>query len=514
MSYKAIIIGALILSGLVSASLARLSLKRRESVGAIPFFALMISITLYCWGYAFELSQTELGGMLLGLRVQYLGLPFLPSFWLILALQYTGFGKWLRPWVYAAIFIIPVVMLILHNTNEYHHLYYAATGTNQNGPFVLFSRTAGPWYYAQFAYLNLSVLAGNILYLRMLLRSAPAFRKQAAIMLAASILPWLANFIYLAGLSPYGIDINAFALALTSPFFAFAMFRYRILDLVPVARDTVFESMHDPILVLDRANRVVDANGSARSLFPSLGPGAIGVEIQKLMKDLPELEKQLTEGGSDGIEIRIESGNGIRSFRSQITDFFDRRSKPMGRILTLYDITRLNELLQKLHELATIDDLTRIYNRRQILELAQRELLMARRYNRPLSLMIMDIDCFKRFNDTYGHQAGDAVLIAVAKICRDCLRTTDIVGRYGGEEFIAIFPETAPETATETVNRLCSKLAATEVPFGEKKFTVTASFGVSGTISAWEDTIDDLVKKADIALYRAKDGGRNRVEVN
>ncbi len=271
--------------------------------------------------------------------------------------------------------------------------------------------------------------------------------------------------------------------------------------------------MYDPLLVLDRANRSVDANEAARSLFPSLSPRGIGTEVREYIRHLPELEQQIAAGGDENAEFRITVGDSIRYFRSKITDFFDRKSRPLGRIVALHDVTRLNELLQKLRELATVDDLTKVYNRRQMLELAQRELLTARRHGRPLSLMIMDIDHFKRFNDNYGHQAGDEVLISTAKTCRESLRITDILGRYGGEEFVAIFPDTWPAVAVEIVNQLRIKLSEMKVPYGENLFSMTASFGVSGTDIVKEETIDDLLRKADIALYRAKDSGRNRVEV-
>ena len=160
-----------------------------------------------------------------------------------------------------------------------------------------------------------------------------------------------------------------------------------------------------------------------------------------------------------------------------------------------------------------MDELTGLFNRRHFMELCAREIDRARRYDRPCSFVIMDLDNFKQVNDTYGHQAGDMVLEYAAALCSDTLRQCDIFGRYGGEEFAILLPETSPDSAMLISRRLRDALAGSPLLIGDKEITITASFGVTGAerIDA-EVNMDSLIAGANTALYRAKAGGRNRVE--
>jgi diguanylate cyclase (GGDEF)-like protein len=170
----------------------------------------------------------------------------------------------------------------------------------------------------------------------------------------------------------------------------------------------------------------------------------------------------------------------------------------------------ITPLARRLRELATIDGLTGAFNRRAFMRLAEQELGVARRYGRPLSVMMLDADHFKKVNDTHGHDAGDAVLRALAATCRKQLRDVDLFGRLGGEEFAIVLPETPLAAARPVAERLRLALAALEVAAGGGVLTFTVSVGLAALASPG-DTIEGLLKLADEALYRAKTDGRNRV---
>lgn len=168
------------------------------------------------------------------------------------------------------------------------------------------------------------------------------------------------------------------------------------------------------------------------------------------------------------------------------------------------EIGRLNKRLERL---ATSDHLTGVWNRYRMEEAIDHEISVAERYGRPCALIMFDIDHFKHFNDTWGHNAGDEVLVEVAQTVSTQLRDTDHVGRWGGEEFIVLAANTALEGATHLAERLRTAIAALEIRnYGH----VTASFGL--TVHQAGAQRRDLVKCADLALYAAKEGGRNRVE--
>ncbi|MEI6310507.1 MAG: sensor domain-containing diguanylate cyclase, partial [bacterium] len=167
-------------------------------------------------------------------------------------------------------------------------------------------------------------------------------------------------------------------------------------------------------------------------------------------------------------------------------------------------------LFREVQKLSAVDPLTGLYNRRHFNASGEMEFQRAVRYDLPLSAIMMDIDHFKRVNDTYGHAAGDRVLVAVAAVCIRGLRSMDLHARYGGEEFCFLLPETAPKGALNLAERLRAAVAALHFDSDKGSFALTASFGVAERL-AGEDSIDPLLERSDRALYEAKRGGRNCV---
>lgn len=169
-------------------------------------------------------------------------------------------------------------------------------------------------------------------------------------------------------------------------------------------------------------------------------------------------------------------------------------------------------LFREVQKLSAVDPLTGLYNRRHFNTSAQLEFQRALRYDLPLSAVIMDLDHFKRVNDTYGHAVGDRVLVAVAAACMSGLRSMDLHARYGGEEFCFLLPETPLEGVLNLAERLRAAVAALQFDSDKGRFALTASFGVAERL-AGEESIEPLLERSDQALYQAKALGRNRVAV-
>lgn len=167
------------------------------------------------------------------------------------------------------------------------------------------------------------------------------------------------------------------------------------------------------------------------------------------------------------------------------------------------------ETRQVLEKLANKDGLTGLMNRRHFMQSAEVELQRAQRYRRPVTVAMADLDLFKKLNDTYGHAAGDAVLRAFAVLVQDTLRQSDLVCRYGGEEFAFLFPEIGPAETQKLAERLRTRCDAMEVPLPDGR-SVKASVSI-GLADASECPIEIALKRADEALYEAKRLGRNRV---
>ena len=168
---------------------------------------------------------------------------------------------------------------------------------------------------------------------------------------------------------------------------------------------------------------------------------------------------------------------------------------------------RLRESLRK--QVAE-DPLTGLYNRRYVFDIVERELTRYRRYREPLALILIDADHFKRVNDTWGHCAGDKVLQHIADVCRNSVRESDVVGRFGGEEFIIVLPHTRASDAGFVAHRIRQSMQRAGVRTDAGEIKVTLSLGIA-ECGPGTDTFDRLLQAADQALYAAKQAGRNRI---
>jgi diguanylate cyclase (GGDEF)-like protein len=168
-------------------------------------------------------------------------------------------------------------------------------------------------------------------------------------------------------------------------------------------------------------------------------------------------------------------------------------------------------MMSELRRLATIDSLTEASSRRHFMEQSSLSIKQAKIKEQQVALILLDIDHFKQVNDTFGHQVGDCTLKAITEICRDNIRPDDLLGRYGGEEFMILLMDTSLDEATLVAERIRCKVATTPIKINDNLISVTASMGVAVTDSVSEADIEALLRKADQALYKAKAAGRNTV---
>ncbi len=234
--------------------------------------------------------------------------------------------------------------------------------------------------------------------------------------------------------------------------------------------------------------------------------------VSELLESIPERVQQLAAG----LEIEVGQQAGLSELLWRAARSLTELNLEYQRtVMELQHVIAEKEALQKeLEHQARTDVLTRLPNRRAFLEAFSRDLGLADRQEQPVAVILMDVDHFKRVNDAHGHDVGDQVLVAVADVLRRCVRQTDVPARWGGEEFIVSLPNCDAQDATVVAERIRATLEQTPVLTAEGALAVTASFGVA----AWHPAlgpfeVDALVKRADEALYAAKEGGRNRVEV-
>jgi len=254
------------------------------------------------------------------------------------------------------------------------------------------------------------------------------------------------------------------------------------------------------------------------------GLGLTILFARQITNPLSELAEGATQmaGGNLSMRVNVKSGDEIGQLGeafNQMADAIEHRDRELRELAAGLELTvdeRTAELREQnvvLEQMAITDPLTKIYNRRFFFELAEKEYKRAARFGHPLSVAIIDIDHFKKVNDTYGHQVGDQTLINFTKFCLENIRSVDIFARYGGEEFVILMPETESQAAQNSAERLQKLVQQTPMTPGEQQILITISLGIACWDGKQELTFDALLVRADRALYQSKEQGRNRVSV-
>ncbi|MCU7906293.1 MAG: diguanylate cyclase [Candidatus Thiodiazotropha sp. (ex Epidulcina cf. delphinae)] len=281
----------------------------------------------------------------------------------------------------------------------------------------------------------------------------------------------------------------------------------------------IAKSAHDAIVMWDSKGLIEFWNPAATRIFGWDEEEAIGIDIQRILipaEDRKTAVKKFSflttaPGKMFGktIELPALHKQG-RQFPIELSlsTFHSHGAQEMIGIAR--DISDRKRMEKALKNLATHDSLTGFYNRTELEAQLRNELNRALRHQRPLSVFFLDLDHFKRVNDRFGHQAGDELLQSFADLLRKAVRNVDYIGRYGGEEFVVILPETPPQQALETAKRLVGSVMAHRFnTSGEKSMALTVSIGISA-LPDHGVTVEGLINAADKAMYTAKRTGRNR----
>jgi len=289
--------------------------------------------------------------------------------------------------------------------------------------------------------------------------------------------------------------------------------------------NTIFDSFHDPFSIVDREFRFIRFNDTYARTRNKLSKDLFGKKCYEVLHNRTAIcddcvvEKTFRSKDPCAKEKLVTLPDGLTAWFEILTyPIFDQQKNVSHVVEYTRDITfRKKEeeekeaLIKTLNHLSTTDSLTGLLNRRALNDMLQHEIERASRYEKDLSMIICDVDLFKHINDTYGHTTGDRALTAVSEVLRQALRKSDILGRYGGDEFMIILPETSLTGAQSLAEKVRAAVEGLnlELP-GNKRIGLTISIGVASCCMT-EDNLDTLVSLADAALYRSKESGRNKI---
>ena len=501
------IFSIMFLVSIISIQLVIYIFLNRKKIPIRGFLGLIISVFIYSSFYIMELIAPSIEYMKLYTAIQSLGTLSIPAFWIILAMHYTNRGKVINKRFFALLFFIPIILMILNFTNEYHHLFYKNYTYNIIYSLNIADIKPGIFYYVGMIYVNVCFFIGNILYLHNFFGENKLYKKRSFIILITSFIPWFGYWIYMSGIMVVKIDIIPISLSILCLFYAYALFNSNIFGTIDLARKTVFNNITDAIILLDKQNILIEVNKKAEQIFNIESNSIIGKKSNDIFKVHDKFSKSIDENKFGIFNMEFEV-NGVAKY-FQVTIYSLKNNKNEGKIIILVDNTEQMELNNRLKYYATMDILTGVYNKNYFQEIAVDKLQESFKLNKPVSLIIFDLDKFKDINDIYGHIAGDIVLEKAIGACKVVLDGKYCIGRYGGEEFVILLNDTTFEKAFEIAEDIRIAIENEEILYDENIIKITSSFGV---FSCYEEKdLKDLLKNADKALYEAKKLGRNRV---
>ncbi|MBI1813901.1 MAG: PAS domain S-box protein [Deltaproteobacteria bacterium] len=349
--YTPLILPLLLAAGVTGALGVYAWRHRRGRGGVVPFALLMFGTTWWTICGTLQWASANLAAQYLWLQCSWLAIPAVPVVWLTFAVDYTRRRRLDRRTI-ALLCVIPAISTVLALTNDWHHLLWRSVESAGGGSSVFrLSALHGPWYVYHLAYSYLLMLVGTVLILSALVRSPERYRGQATGLIVAVVAPWAMNVVFQTGLVSTGnIDPTPFAFTITGAAMAWSIFRYRLLNIVPLAHDAVVRSLRDPVIVLDARQHVADINPSAARLLGRTVDEVVDELGKTVLFEWPDVVAQLT-GGTDGeTEVSLPSDGSSRPYTLRLSTLLDRSGRPSGRLLHLQDIEKHKQTEAALHE--------------------------------------------------------------------------------------------------------------------------------------------------------------------
>jgi diguanylate cyclase (GGDEF)-like protein len=428
-----------------------------------------------------------------------------------------------------ALLIEPVLITVTAATNPLHQLMYRGAGTGELTGSA--GWTYGPvfWLDTWFTYLEMAIGLGFIGWAWW--KASPVFRGQRLTIFLAALVPLVVNVVFLVG-GLEDVDPTPIGLAVTGTIVWYAVFRQDLITFSPVARALIIDQIGDAVIVVSPDGRFLDLNPAAVELVRALDPAApaklIGVPVPTVVG--------LDFAGGDGseTELVVNRSGGRTEFQVKASALIDHHHRALGTIFVARDVTEANALSRRLSaahtqlvrqietidllrsdlvEQASRDVLTGLHNRRHLVEHFESMVATAQNAGESLAVALFDVDRFKSINDNYGHLAGDTVLVALARLMGEHAPAGAIVARWGGEEYFIAVPGADAATGVRFANDLRRRCERQAIVDEGRVIHCTVSVGVA-VYPAAGTTMEELFQAADVAMYQAKNAGRNLVRLH
>jgi len=465
---------------------------------------LSIAVCIYIFGYTLEINSVTSSQIVFWNKVEYIGIPFISALWLTSSLMYTGNFLNYKKLIYAAIYIIPIITLLLRFTNSYHFLYFSSESYVEKFGKVFFVKAPGIWMYVQTVHSLLMIIIAMGLFVYHSVKSEKKQLGKTILMVFASVISIVGLFCMEIDPLLLPIDYMAACLPLTGFLVVLAVARYDLLETKSLARSKTFEAASDAILIINSQQKVIDYNNCARQLFEQISIHLENGSLTSLFSRVPDLLDGLMKPDSSVIKMQIDSED---RYFDITTENIDSYHSPLGWIKTIRDVTEIYQLNAELKKQTLTDELSTLNNRRAFLQIGNEWLLNSDKHGHTLHLSMMDLDHFKNVNDQYGHHAGDVVIQNFCRILKEHFNENSLIARLGGEEFAVLYLDSSNEEVHHKLINFSNNIQRHRYHYNNNQFCVTVSIGITKRQPG--QTLESMMRKADKALYLSKDKGRN-----
>jgi PAS domain S-box-containing protein len=348
-----LLIGLLVISGI---SMAILGLYGRRFIGgvpaALPYVLLMFFTSAWAFLYAFDLLSPALPEKIFFHNLRFIVIPFIPLLELWLVVAYLRKKEWLRSDWAVALSIIPAIAVILALTSQYHTLFRYNFSINTSGPVPVLQYTESTFYQIYNTYIFLILVLAILILLTEARKQGRLWNAQTYLLLLALIIPMVVNYLFvIANISPVpGVNMTAPLLWVSALLYTIALFRYRFLDIVPIARSRLIETMATPMLVLDNAGRIIDMNPATSALFSITKESAMGRAVSDVVPDWPEFLHLCDENITCRYNLSRETVDRERFYTGSVEQLRTPSGEPEGRLVLLQDVTDLKAAERALRE--------------------------------------------------------------------------------------------------------------------------------------------------------------------
>ncbi|WP_411274622.1 histidine kinase N-terminal 7TM domain-containing protein [Daejeonella sp.] len=499
----------LIVSGIITLLLC-INIFRRYEIVVRWFGFMVLAIAVWALSYGFELATTKLEEMLFWINLEYLGVSFMPACWFFFIVKFTGRDEWISKRNLALVLVIPIVTLLLVWTNDYHHLHYKNISIDSSGPFPLLTIERGPWYFVHTFYFYVMLLWGIALLVDKYRKADKVFKKQNLIILIAAFIPWIANLLYFFGVRPEGhIDITPFAFIGTVLLLSMGLVRFRLLDIIPIARERVLESMQEGLLVADNKDRIVDLNREIKSLLSIGEPNLIGKELSYILPQQPDLYEMIKTRAGGLMQIEIIKNDVPLYLEMTLSPMYEEKDVYSGIIILCRDITHrvnmdkqvriqakqllaLNKLKDKLFSIISHDLRSPLHNLLDLLKMIDDHLITPQEFSILLPQLSRNVGYTSGLLENLlfwsrSQLQGEVIKPVEIRVRQICENIIDLFERVVTEKQIVLVNKIEPDSTIyadqDMIQLVIRNLISNAVKFSNRGGTINLSSFSDGHIT-------------------------------